>query len=414
MKVLRYHPSSPRLSIILLDWNVRESFHTLDYLRRQTLDRSLYEVIWIEFYDAIPGALERKLEAAEQDGQRLLDQWLLVEAGDDVYFHKHFAYNVGIAMAQGELCCVCDSDAMYPETFVERVIGHFEREPASVLHLDQVRSGNRRYYPFNYPEWSAVLNDPLATNWNGRKTQGVDNSPDMLHEANYGACMVARRDDLLAVGGADEHLDYLGYICGPYDMTFRLANLGRREVWFDDLFLVHTWHPSEGGTDNLGGPNDGRGMSLRALEARASGRTAPLVENPVIGRLRADPALPREERLAALAATDFAAWSRSSPHLRRLDPPRLVRENVEGHNIVVYQGIHYAFPQSAGAFLPEKVASGEYAVTLVHDADIEVVVRQVMQRHAAPTVAAAIGSSVPAAGLWTRLRALAQRVMSPT
>lgn len=405
MKILRFRPAKPRLSIILLDWGVRESFHTLDYLARQTAERDSYEIIWIEFYGNTPAALERKVTQAEADGGRPLDQWVLLEADPDVYFHKHFAYNAGIALAQGDICCVCDSDAMYPETFVERLIAHFDREPATVAHVDQVRNVNQRFYPFSHPDWQEVLDDPLSANWNGRKTQGVDNSRDILHEANYGACMAARRDDMIAIGGADEHLDYLGYICGPYDMTFRLVNQGRREVWFDDLFLIHTWHPSEGGTDNLGGPNDGRGMSLRALETRRSRRSAAEVENPVIRALRETPDLPREERIAILESRDLSPWRHDAPHLRRLDPPRLVRENIDGHNIILYRSIHYALPQTAGAFLPEKVASGEYAATLAHDADLDLLVARVAVPPTVPSAAPYGGTA------WLRrLGALAGRL----
>ena len=41
---------APRLSLILLDWSVRESFHLLHYLRHQSVDRDQFEVIFIEYY----------------------------------------------------------------------------------------------------------------------------------------------------------------------------------------------------------------------------------------------------------------------------------------------------------------------------------------------------------------------------
>jgi len=48
------------VSIILLDWKVRESFHILDYLNQQTVPRSNYEIIWIEYYNRKPKELEEK------------------------------------------------------------------------------------------------------------------------------------------------------------------------------------------------------------------------------------------------------------------------------------------------------------------------------------------------------------------
>jgi hypothetical protein len=119
-------------------------------------------------------------------------------------------------------------------------------------------------------------------NWlaNEKRTRGInDLHGDPLHSRNYGACMAAWRNDLLQIRGADEHIDYLGYNCGPYDMTFRLVNLGLQEVWHQREFLYHVWHPSEGGSMNYSGPHDGKNMSTRALENMSSGRILPWLEN---------------------------------------------------------------------------------------------------------------------------------------
>ena len=98
--------------------------------------------------------------------------------------------------------------------------------------------------------------------------------------------MCALRKDLIAIGGADMHIDYLGHICGPYDMTFRLINYARREIWENNEFLYHTWHPGQAGADNYMGPHDGRHMSTTSLEALSSGRVAPFLASPAILALR--------------------------------------------------------------------------------------------------------------------------------
>ncbi len=46
-----------KVSVILLDWGVRESFHSLAYLNRQTIARADYELIWVELYDHKPQKL---------------------------------------------------------------------------------------------------------------------------------------------------------------------------------------------------------------------------------------------------------------------------------------------------------------------------------------------------------------------
>jgi hypothetical protein len=73
---------------------------------------------------------------------------------------------------------------------------------------------------------------------------------DIIHSRNYGACFCARRDLLIQIGGADEHIDFIGHICGPYDLTFRLINIGCKEIWHETEFLYHTWHPGQAGENN--------------------------------------------------------------------------------------------------------------------------------------------------------------------
>ena len=267
----------PKVSLILLDWSVRESFHLLHYLSRQDVDRDAFEVIVIEYYSRESGAIR---EFAHQ-----VDTWLLLEMPESCYYHKHLMYNAGIVAANGEICVICDSDAMVKPGFIRTIISEYEQNPDIVLHLDQFRNSRRDLYPFGYPEFEEVTGKGCINNVNGQ-TRGIVSDEDPIHERNYGACMCARRADLIAIGGADEHIDYLGHICGPYDMTFRLANFGRRDIWHQTEFMYHTWHPGEAGEDNYLGPHDGRHISTTAFDALACGRILPLVENPAIRRLR--------------------------------------------------------------------------------------------------------------------------------
>jgi glycosyltransferase involved in cell wall biosynthesis len=296
------------VSVILLDWGVRESFHSLYYLNRQTASRDSYELIWLEFYDRRPDQLSEMFARGNPSGEPALDSWIVAGYPDDRIFNKHRLYNLGILAASGDVCVFCDSDAIFTPTFIEKVIAHFQHSPRTVLHIDEVRNSDPRLYPFRYPEMTEVLG-PAAKNWRGTITRGLDDSKDMLHEANYGACMAARREDLIAVGGADEHLDYIGYICGPYEMTFRLANADREEQWLGDEFLYHTWHPNENGINtDYQGPHDGLYVSLRALEARAAGRVLPCVENPWLARARQGEAIPLPTVLGELVEKEEPNW----------------------------------------------------------------------------------------------------------
>jgi hypothetical protein len=280
------HSVFPKISIVLLDWSCRESFHILDYLENQTIPRNQYEVIWIEYYDRKAPEIEEKLKHCELSQKSpILDQWISLDMPRDVYYHKHLMYNLGLILSRGEIVTICDSDAIVRKTFVEEIVRCFEKDPNIVLHLDEVRNNNKRFYPFNYPRVEEAIGDGCI-NWRDGKTTGLWDVDDIMHTRNYGACFAASRKDIISIGGADEHIDYLGHICGPYEMTFRLVNLGKREVWHPTEFLYHVWHPGQAGDNNYLGPHDGKHMSTTALGARRTGRILPLVENPAIRQLR--------------------------------------------------------------------------------------------------------------------------------
>ena len=277
---------APKVSIILLDWSCRESFHSLDYLGNQTVTRDEYEVIWIEYYGMRAPEIDVKLNESERLGKPPgVDKWIILGMPEGVYYHKHLMYNIGIVASEGEIVVFCDSDAMFSPTFVESIAKAFEEDRNIVLHMDEVRNIDRKYYPFNHPSIEQII-EQGCINWRDGKTTGLLDKEDPLHTLNYGACMCARREDLIAIGGADEHIDYVGHICGPYEMTFRLVNAGKREVWHQEEFLYHAWHPGTDGKDNYLGPHDGFNMSTTALGARRTGRVLPLVENPAIARSR--------------------------------------------------------------------------------------------------------------------------------
>jgi hypothetical protein len=311
---------SPEVSIVLLDWSCRESFHILDYLAHQTVPREQYEVIWIEYYDRRAPQIEQMLRKSRAFGKApAVDRWVIMGVPKETYYHKHLMYNAGIMLSRGEIVAICDSDAIAKESFVETIIKCFKQDSDIVLHLDQARNNDTSFYPFNYPTIDEVIGAGCI-NWLNGKTAGLWDTEDILHTRNYGACMAALRGDLIKIGGADEHIDYLGHVCGPYDMTFRLVNLGKREVWHPEEFLYHVWHPGQAGEKNYVGPHDGLHMSSRALLARVTGRILPFVENPAIRNLRLeDTQVALEQSLALVVSEErLQSWSiENIPKLRR-------------------------------------------------------------------------------------------------
>jgi Glycosyl transferase family 2 len=330
----------PVLSLILLDWNVRESFHLLHYLARQSVDRDQFEVVFIEYYSRVAEPLK---QFAEQ-----VDTWVLMEMPESCIYHKHLMYNCGLAFARGDIIVLCDSDAMVKRSFIETIIRHFNENKRTVLHLDQFRNMRRDLYPFNYPSFEEVIGAGCFNHVEG-KTSGIVDQVDPLHSRNYGACMCARRADLIEIGGADEHIDYLGHICGPYEMTLRLLNRGFEEVWHETEYLYHTWHPGQAGVDNYQGPHDGRQMSSTALEALITGRVYPLIENETMRLIRNDDMLSAVSIEKHLIDKRYlTAWDRSMIAAQqknlRTNRSKPKTDIYRGFRIIEDHGIFYARP----------------------------------------------------------------------
>ena len=301
---------SPEVSVILLDWSCRESFHILHYLNNQTVPREKYEIVWIEYYSRRDPEIEAGIKECERLGKSpIVDQWIVMGIPENIYYHKHLMFNIGMITSNGKIITFCDSDAMVSPTFVESIINAFKEDKNIVLHMDEVRNIDKRFYSFNYPSIEEIKRKGCI-NWKDGKTIGLLDREDPLHTCNYGACMSALRKDLINIGGADEHIDYLGHICGPYEMTFRLVNAGRKEVWHQEEFLCHTWHPGTDGKKNYLGPHDGRNMSTTALKTLITGRVMPLVENLAIRmlRLKQDDIIYEPLLLQAIPEKDMENW----------------------------------------------------------------------------------------------------------
>lgn len=350
MKVIKTsHRSNPRLSLVFLDWSVREGFHVLHYLRNQTALRDRFEVILVEYYDRVS---EQARKCEDQ-----LDTWLLLEMPADCYYHKHLMYNAGIVVSRGEIVMFGDSDAMVRPTFIETILKNFDRDPLIVYHMDQFRNVRRSLYPFNFPTFEEVLGEGCINNAGGRTT-GILEENDRTHGRNYGACMCARRSDLIAIGGADEDLSYLGHICGPYDMTFRLMNFGRRLVWETDEYMYHTWHPGSDGVENYFGPHDGLHMSTTAFQALCLGRVKPLVENQAVRQLRTGSSATAS--LSSVIDTTYSELFRRSRFARSAPPaPRQSHSPIQlyasyrGYDVYLIGTDFYGVPPQMGAVNPE-------------------------------------------------------------
>ena len=129
--IKRSERQCPKVSLVLLDWSVRESFHLLHYLDKQDVPRDWFEVNIIEYYSHISEPLT--------EFESYVDNWVLLNMPESCYYHKHLMYNVGIALSAGEIVMIGDSDAMVRETFIRTIVDAFKDNPRIVFHIDQFR-----------------------------------------------------------------------------------------------------------------------------------------------------------------------------------------------------------------------------------------------------------------------------------
>jgi len=275
-----------KVSVILLDWSVRESFHSINYLNDQSAVRSDYELIWVEYFDhKVP-----VLEEYSQTGY--LDKYLILgnKPGD---YNKHEAWNVGVLEASGDIVVLCDSDVIFRRSFIRNIIDFFASHNNSFLLIDEIRSENRVFWPFSYPIWEEVLAAPGVVNWNEK--HGVTNGLiptykdfplwEKMFFRNYGACLCIKKSDYIKYGGLDEHDSYVGYICGPYDLVVRMVNGGMQENWHLEEFLLHTYHPwVNPGIDRMG-PHF-RNNSTTSFKHLFDGNIMPYRENKKLRTIR--------------------------------------------------------------------------------------------------------------------------------
>ena len=106
-------PGTPQVSLVLLDWECRERFHTLDWLNRQDAPREAYEIVWVELYNRVAAEALRQADVVITCGQKGL-------------YHKHQGYNIGLLHGRGAITVICDSDAIYPPGFISSILAAFQ------------------------------------------------------------------------------------------------------------------------------------------------------------------------------------------------------------------------------------------------------------------------------------------------
>src|SRR5204863_1321841 len=135
----------------------------------QTVPRDQYELIWVELYDRV---VAQALEKAD----------VLITCGQKGTYHKHKGYNVALLESRGKIVTVCDSDAVFPHSFIESIITSFRASDANpdplVLMHHEWRTDSE------YPPRLTAVEDLTAFQWKELWP-------------NVGACVSVRRTDAI-------------------------------------------------------------------------------------------------------------------------------------------------------------------------------------------------------------------------
>jgi hypothetical protein len=325
----------PLVSLILLDWSCRESLHALGWLERQDIPSEKYELIWVECYERV---LPEAMTTCD----------VVITCGQKGRYHKHGGYNTGLIHSRGKVVVVCDSDAVFSHNFISSIVAAFELEtatPPKSLVLMHYEYRTTSMYPSNLHDLQQLAEYEWLDLW-----------------ANVGACMSVLRTDAIRFGGFDEHASLRGYLCGPYDLGWRMMNAGIPEHWLDPgvAALWHFAHP-EPAADftkfsfkrylEIGHPHI-EYHAATAVEALCTGRLQPLNESPAVKAERMasrhiDSAL--ERRLALTTGQQgFTRWQMTKMYVGLLRHPmvcfvkailwpvyyrlRIVAKKVLGHD----------------------------------------------------------------------------------
>ncbi|MBF0606464.1 MAG: glycosyltransferase [Magnetococcales bacterium] len=263
----------PIVSIILLDWECREHYSSLYWLNRQDVERSQYELIWVELYNQVVPEVTAQVDCH-------------ITCGQSGMYHKHLGYNTGLLNARGDIVTICDSDAIFPPDFISSITESFEYDATKGCQRSLVLMHHEMRSSFMFPEGLKEIDDVKDKRW---KWWPVN--------PNAGACMSVRKSDAIRYGAFDEHSSYRGYLCGPYDLGWRLVNAGMPEVWYNHTVtaLWHYAHPDPVGVNGLRASiniifeNTYPHVDLhaiRAVEAFSAGKMLPLQENPIVFDMR--------------------------------------------------------------------------------------------------------------------------------
>ncbi|WP_022846323.1 glycosyltransferase [Desulfurobacterium sp. TC5-1] len=207
-----------KLSVIMWDCGFRERFHAIKSYLNQTLDKNVYEVIWVEFYSDVKE--EVKKFADEHPNFRILT---LKRSGKWQY---GICVNEGVRIAKGDILVISDGDVVVDEKFLEDELRLHEK------YLD---------LPFiNYHRRYDESAEPPVYRYD---LEYLNKVCVLVNPTNYAGCFSIKKRDFVAINGYEEDMVFSGPSACAKDFYIRAKNAGYFIRWSPEKRLFHPWHP---------------------------------------------------------------------------------------------------------------------------------------------------------------------------
>ena len=222
------------LSLIIVNWNVRDLLHRCLQRIPQAADGLDYEIIVVD-------------NASTDGSQALADffphvRW--IQNARNVGFTR--ANNQGIQLARGRYLCFLNPDTEpHPHAF-STLARYLDTHPQVGIVGPQLRYPDGSLQPsrYRFPTLMSALleSTPVAWHWPNnpwsRWYHCADLPPDQVHEVDWlnGACLLVRRQVIEQVGLFDE--GFFMY-SEELDLCRRAKSAGWKVVYVPDAVVVH-------------------------------------------------------------------------------------------------------------------------------------------------------------------------------
>lgn len=213
------------ISVVTWDAGFRESYHTVDFFSRQTLDKNQFEFIWADYYSSINPVLQDKIQAMD-NGRTLC-------LGGEGKWHLGRILNAATRESKGDLIVIPDGDIAVEENFLEEVVRCHENYLDLALYFrrwDEQKPGAGRK---DRPPISMLKEICKLTN-----------------PTNYGGCLTISKKAFDHVHGYEEHELFSEAGANGMDLYTRLKNAGFPIMWHPDHKIYHPWHEGSAPQDS--------------------------------------------------------------------------------------------------------------------------------------------------------------------